>query len=135
MVASGRLVEGCVERGGLAGAAHLELVSGVVPLHPEDATFEAMLRGWRAQQLARGLREETVAPREGLVRRFAKFTNDYPWAWSPRHMDEWSLHLTAEQHLAPATIRCYQGTLRMFCDFTDRSGARSARSASLFLAA
>ena len=31
-------------RDGLAGAAHLELVSGVVQLRPEDAMFEAMLR-------------------------------------------------------------------------------------------
>lgn len=35
----------------LAGAAHLELVSGVAQLRPE----EAMLRGWRAQQAARGV--------------------------------------------------------------------------------
>ncbi|MES4907825.1 MULTISPECIES: hypothetical protein [unclassified Streptomyces] len=33
----------------LAGAAHMELVSGVVQLRPEDAMFDAMLRGWRAQ--------------------------------------------------------------------------------------
>ena len=37
----------------LVGAARLELVSGVPRLHPEDAMFEAMLSGWRAQQLAR----------------------------------------------------------------------------------
>jgi hypothetical protein len=29
-------------------------------------------------------------------------------------MDEWSLSLTAEQHLAPSTIRSYQCTLRQF---------------------
>lgn len=28
----------------LAGSAHLELVSGVVQLRPEDAMFDAMLR-------------------------------------------------------------------------------------------
>jgi hypothetical protein len=49
-------LEGWVGRGDLAGAAHLELVSAVVQLRPEDAMFEAMLRGWRAQQTARGLR-------------------------------------------------------------------------------
>ena len=49
-------------RDGLAGAAHLELVSGVVQLRPEDAMVEAMLRGWRAQQAARGLTERTIAP-------------------------------------------------------------------------
>ena len=32
----------------------MELASGVVSLRPEDAMFEAMLSGWRAQQAARG---------------------------------------------------------------------------------
>ena len=41
-------------RDGLAGAAHVELVSGVVQLRPEDAMAEAMLRGWRAQQRRAG---------------------------------------------------------------------------------
>ena len=104
-------------RGGLAGAAHLELVSGVAQLRPEDAMFEAMLRGWRAQQTARGLREDTIVPRERLVRRFGEFTNEYPWAWSPGHMDQWSLHLKSERHLAPSTIRAYQGSLRRFSEF------------------
>ena len=95
----------------------MELVSGVVQLRPEDAMVEAMLRGWRAQQRARGLREDTVVPRERLVRRFLEFTSEYPWAWSPGHMDEWSLSLTAELHLAPSTIRSYQCTLRQFSEF------------------
>jgi site-specific recombinase XerD len=110
-------LEGGLGRGDLAGAAHLELVSGVVLLQPEDAMFEAMLRGWRAQQAARGLKDDTIAPRERLVRRFLDFTGEYPWEWSPGHMDEWSLHLTAEQNLAPSTIRSYQCTLRQFTEF------------------
>jgi integrase/recombinase XerC len=110
-------LEGGLGRGDLAGAAHLELVSGVVQLRPEDAMFEAMLRGWRAQQAARGLREDTIVPRERLARRFLEFTSEYPWAWSAGHMDEWSLHLTAERHLAPSTIRAYQGSLRLFSEF------------------
>jgi integrase/recombinase XerC len=102
----------------LAGAAHLELVSEVVQLRPEDAMVEAMLRGWRAQQLARGLNPgTTVDPRERLVRRFLQFTNEYPWAWTPQHMEEWSLHLTAEEHLRVSTIRGYQGALRLFSEF------------------
>jgi hypothetical protein len=40
-----------MRRGDLAGAAHLQLVSGVVQLRPEDALTEAMLKGWRAQQV------------------------------------------------------------------------------------
>lgn len=58
-------------RGDLAGAAHLELVAGVVALRPEEAMFNAMLRGWRAQQAARGLREDTIGAREQLMRRFS----------------------------------------------------------------
>jgi integrase/recombinase XerC len=108
---------GPVGRGGLAGAAHLELVSGVVQLRPQDAMVEAMLRGWRAQQTARGLKEDTIAPRERLVRRFLEFTNEYPWRWSPSHVDEWSLSLVSEKHLAPSTIRSDQGDLRLFTEF------------------
>src|SRR5258705_10640584 len=96
------------QRSALAGAARLELVSGVVQVQPQDAMFEAMLRGWKAQQTARGLREDTVDARERLVRRFLAFTNEYPWRWSPGHVDEWSLWLTREQRLAPSTVRGYQ---------------------------
>lgn len=95
----------------------MELVSNVVQLRPEDAMVEAMLRGWRAQQTARGLKEDTIVPRERLVRRFLEFTNDYPWGWTPGHMDEWSLSLTAELHLAASTIRSYQCTIRQFTEF------------------
>jgi site-specific recombinase XerD len=106
-----------VGRGGLAGSARLELVSGVVQLRPQDAMVEAMLRGWRAQQTARGLKEDTVEPRERLVRRFLRFTNEYPWNWGPSHVDEWSLSLASEHHLAPSTVRSYQGDLRQFTEY------------------
>ena len=94
--------------------------------------FEAMLRGWLAQQAARGLREETAGKRERLVRRFMGFTGEYPWGWSAGHMDEWSLCLTSEEHLAPSTIRGYQGCLRQFTEFlTD--ARRSAGDESNFV--
>ena len=54
---------------------------GVAHLRPEDATFEAMIRGWRAQQMARALRAETIAGQECLMRRYIEATNDYPWKW------------------------------------------------------
>ena len=102
---------------GLAGAAHLELVSGVVRLHPQDAMFEAMLAGWRTQQTARGLREEVIGSRERLVRRFGEFTDEYPWRWQPAHVDEWSAALTSERHMARSTVRAYQGSVRLFTEF------------------
>jgi integrase/recombinase XerC len=106
-----------VGRADLAGAANLELVCGVVQLRPEQATVEAMLSGWRAQQSARGLREETIAPRERLVRRFVEFTNEYPWRWLPGHVDEWTQSLTTETNLASSTIRGYQAELRLFNEY------------------
>ena len=104
-------------RSGLAGAAHLELVSGVVQLRPEDAMVDAMLKGWRAQQAARGLQDGTHVARERLVRRFLSYTNEFPWNWTASHVDEWTLSLISEQHLAPSTIRSYQGHLRLFTEF------------------
>jgi len=104
-------------RADLAGAAHLQLVSGVVQLRPEDAMVDAMLKGWRAQQTARGLQEDTVTPRERLVRQFLDFANEYPWNWEPSHVDEWTQSLTAERHLAPSTIRGYQTDLRLFSEY------------------
>lgn len=100
----------------LAGSAQLELVSGVVQLRPEDAMFDAMLRGWRAQQKSRGLKDDTIDPRERLIRRFLDFTNEYPWRWTPAHLDEWSASLTSEKHLAPSTVRSYQGIVRLFTE-------------------
>ena len=104
-------------RGDLAGAACLELVSGVAQLRPEEAMLDAMPRGWRAQQKSRGMRDETAADRERLVRRFCEFTNEYPWQWTAGHVDEWSAYLTGERHLAPSTIRAYQGDVRLFTEF------------------
>jgi len=109
--------KGWVGSGELAGSAHLELVSGVAQLRPEDAMFEAMVRGWRAQQSARGLRAETIEDRERLVRRFLEATNEYPWNWGPAHMEEWTLSLSGERHLALSTIRSYQVDLRLFSEY------------------
>jgi hypothetical protein len=109
--------EGALRRIDLAGAAHLAMVAGVVQLRPEDAMVEAMLRGWQAQQTARGLRDATITAREQLVRRFLNFTNEYPWRWTAAHVDEWSLWMTSERHMAPSTIRGYQTDLRLFTEF------------------
>ena len=106
-----------LQRIGLAGAASSELVDGVVQLRPEDAMVEAMLHGWRAQQAARGLNADTIDYRERLVRRFEAFTNEFPWQWGPGQVDEWTLTLTAESHLASATIRGYQTDLRLFSEY------------------
>jgi integrase/recombinase XerC len=118
---------------GLAGAACAELVGGVVRLRPEDAVAEAMPRGWRGQQAARGLRPDTAGYRGRLVRRFQAFTDEFPWQWRPAHVDEWTLMLTAERHLAPATIRGYQTDLRLFSEYlTDARYGRAVAGEEAF---
>src|SRR5262245_15081198 len=78
---------------------------------------EAMLRGWGAQQTARGLHGDTITRRERLARQFLAYTNEFPWRWVPAHVDEWTLWLTSEKHLAPSTIRNYQMELRLLSEF------------------
>jgi len=54
------------------------------------------MQGWRAQQMSRGLRDETAVDRERLIRRFQEFTNEFPWHWTAAHVDGWSAYLTGE---------------------------------------
>jgi hypothetical protein len=73
-----------------------------------------------------GLREDTIAPRERLVRRFGQLTNEYPWQWTPGHMDEWSLHLTAEEH--PVVV-CHEWNT--IAHLNDYEGSPEARPGTL----
>ena len=65
----------------IPGAAHFELPANVAHLDPAEAIFQAMLRGWRAQQHSRQLRDETIEARDNYVKRLNRFTNQYPWEW------------------------------------------------------
>lgn len=65
----------------VVGAAHLSLVDGVTELDPESTVFEAMLDGWRAQQLARMLSFATIDAGARVVRRFMESASTFPWHW------------------------------------------------------
>ena len=97
----------------LAGAAHLELVSGVAQLRPEDAMVEAMLRGWAAQQAARGLREETISARERLVRQFAELQRFIDYADDQVERNAAKLG-TAPRRCGSSADRCGVGFGRLF---------------------
>src|SRR5260221_6870663 len=88
----------------LAGAAHLELVSGVVQLHPQDVMVDAMLSGWRAQQMARGLRECTIVPRERLLRPVPSVSREDPSAWETAPVGESDPTLTVRESPAASSI-------------------------------
>ena len=95
---------------------HIELV-GVRYLNPTDQVLEEMLTGWRYQQLSRNLAFSTIDQREALVRRFQRFTNEYPWHWTPAHADEFFGDLRAERNAKQSTIRNYQQAVRAFCGY------------------
>ncbi len=44
-------------------------------LRAEDAVFTAMVDGWRAQMLARGLTTQSIKSATSVVARFQEFTN------------------------------------------------------------
>ena len=62
------------------GSAGLHLAGGLPLLRPAEQAFEAMLDGWRNQQLARRLAFSTVEGRERAVRAFAAHADAFPWA-------------------------------------------------------
>ena len=103
----------------MPGAAHLVLADGVVYLDPAPAVFEAMLEGWTRQQQTRFLKwESTIKPRLSLVRRFAAFTNQYPWEWQPSEVEAFFADIrTKNPGFTVSAGRQYQNSLRMFCDF------------------
>ena len=85
----------------------------MVHLDPASAVFEAMLEGWATQQRARFLKANTIGPRLELVRRFAAFTNQYPWQWEPAEAEAF---ITCSP-VTVSTARNYQVTLRLFCGY------------------
>lgn len=106
-----------VERAELPGSARLVMVTGAALLRPDQAVFEAMLAGWRAQQQARLLAAATITGRERIVRRFAEYTQEPPWRWSASDVEEWTSTLLSGTPHAHATIRSYQGAVGCFCDY------------------
>jgi site-specific recombinase XerD len=100
--------------------------SGDVALfRAEDRLFEAMVDGWRAQLLARGLASDTIKQRTTTIERFQRFTNDYPWSWGAQDVDEYFASLRSrERPLALTTLRSYSAAVRSFCGFVcdDRYG-------------
>lgn len=99
------------------GSAKLLLPSSVVQLHPEEAVFEAMLAGWISQQTARLLAVGTIEARVATLRRFASFTGQYPWHWQPADVEEWTVALRQGGARAHSTLRNYQNTVALFCDY------------------
>jgi integrase/recombinase XerC len=96
-----------------AGHAGLALVTAATPLRPEEALFDAMLVGWRNQQVARRLSPSVIDDRERVVRRFATFSGGWPWSWREDQLEAW----IAANSWAHSTVRTYQGAVAWFLDY------------------
>jgi integrase/recombinase XerC len=99
------------------GSAGLHLAGGLPLLRPAEQAFEAMLDGWRNQQLARRLAFSTVEGRERAVRAFAAHADAFPWEWAPGLVDDWMTDLRAVRKLRRSTLRGYQIAVRLFCGY------------------
>ena len=105
------------DRGEGPSSAMLQLVGGVTLLHPEEQVWEGMLRGFAVQQRSRLLCATTIGSRDGQLRRFAAWTNEYPWRWRAQDVEEWTTAAAAERHLAHSTVRGVHLSLRMFMEY------------------
>ena len=94
------------------------LAPGVRHLDEAAAVFQAMLEGWKRQQDSRYLREQTIAPRPRIVRRFAEFTGQYPWQWGPAEVEALTSSLVSGSR-PPRIRRC--GTTNWRCSCSVRS--------------
>lgn len=119
------------------GVARRSELSNVFDLDPAPAMFEAMLEGWANQQRARFLKDSTIVPRVRLVRRFAEFSDLYPWQWTPAEGEAWIASLrSGDSPRAMSTLRGYEVVLRVFCDYlTDRRYRWAAECENKFGAA
>jgi site-specific recombinase XerD len=75
-----------------------------------------MLDGWRDQQLSRNLKTDTIEGRLAVVRRFQRFTGDFPWHWRPVEVEAFTAELRGERR-ALATVRGYQNAIGLFCEY------------------
>ncbi|WP_249335857.1 tyrosine-type recombinase/integrase [Sinomonas gamaensis] len=100
------------------GSVSLVLAPDVSFLREDEAVFEAMVEGWKAQRIGgRGLKRASVEKTAAIVRRFQELTNEFPWRWSAQMFDEWMTDLVSARALAPTTIRSYQYAVRSFCAY------------------
>lgn len=83
----------------------------------EVEVFEAMLDGWRAQQLSRNLSFATIDSGARVVRRFQDHAGSFPWGWTAAEMEHWTAQLRVTQRRARSTIRSYELAVRSFLTY------------------
>ena len=89
----------------------------------DERVFDAMLDGWRAQMLARGLAVETIEARCRLVRRFQEFCGEFPWQWRPVDIEDFlSTRRSGDRPISLTTLRSDSNAVAMFCAYLTHPG-------------
>jgi site-specific recombinase XerD len=101
----------------VAGSASLVLVAGAELLRPDAQVFDAMLEGWCRQRASRNLTAATINAGVSVVRMFQVHSGEFPWRWSPAHLEEWSTDLRSVRRVAASTLRSYQLSVRLFLGY------------------
>lgn len=87
-------------------------------LRPDERVFDAMLDGWSAQMLARGLQVSTIENRLRVIRRFQGFSETFPWSWQPVDFDDYMAERrSGDKPIHLTTLRTESNTVAMFCSF------------------
>ena len=84
----------------------------------DERVFEAMLDGWRAQMLARGLTTTTIENRCRLVRRFQEFSGEFPWHWRAVDIEDFlAERRSGDKPVSLTTLRSDSNAVSMFCAY------------------
>lgn len=84
----------------------------------DERVFDAMIDGWSAQMLARGLQVETIKNRCGVIRRFQNYSGTFPWTWRPVDIDDYmGERRSGDKPISLTTLRADSNVVAMFCSF------------------
>lgn len=88
----------------------------------DERVFDAMLDGWKAQMLARGLTTETIEGRCGILRRFQTFGGHFPWTWQAVDLDDFmAARRSGDRPISLNTLRGDSNAIAMFCSYVSSS--------------
>jgi integrase/recombinase XerC len=94
----------------------LHVLGGEALQAPEHEMFEALLDGWRSQQLSRNLSFTTIATSARIVRRFQDHAGSFPWGWTSAEFETWIGDLRKTKR-ALSTVRSYELSVRSFLSY------------------
>ena len=79
--------------------------AGVSLFRAEDRVFDAMIDGWKAQMMARGLATQTIEGRCRVLRRFQEYAGTFPWTWRPVDLNDYMAERRSGAQPRPRTHR------------------------------